>query len=204
MTPKLAVLASGGGRSLENLVLEIKTGNLDAEVAQVCVSNSTCGAIERANRLGIPCEIVSKKLFPELQQRQQALLGILHKAQCDLVVLAGWLSLFPLTEEWEGRVLNIHPALLPAYGGKGFWGHHVHDAVLRDKAPISGCTVHFVNREYDMGATILQEAVPVLPTDSSDDLADRVFEAEKRVLPEAIRLLLSGRVRYEENSSDWA
>ena len=193
---RLALLASGGGRSLENLHEVIARGELAAELALVISDRPEIGALERSARLGIPSLVLpyrelggpdgfSARVFTELDERGIA-----------LCVLAGFLRQLVVPERWEGRILNIHPALLPAFGGKGFYGDRVHAAVLAASAKETGCTVHFVDDHYDHGEPILQRRVPVLPGDDVHTLAARVFEEEKRALPEAIRRVLArGRPR---------
>ncbi len=119
------------------------------------------------------------------------------EAHADLVCLAGWLSLLSLAETYRGRIMNIHPALLPAFGGKGMFGHHVHEAVLAHGCRVSGCTVHFVDGQYDNGPIIVQRTCPVMEDDTPDALAHRVFEQEKEAYPEAIRLFAQRRLRIE-------
>ncbi|HEX6884876.1 MAG TPA: phosphoribosylglycinamide formyltransferase [Planctomycetota bacterium] len=188
---RLAVLASGGGRSLENLAEVIARGELAAELAVLVCDRAGIGALERAARLGLEALVLpyadlggaagfGARCFAELEARR-----------IDLVVLAGFLRLLAVPPAWAGRVINIHPALLPAFGGKGFYGERVHAAVLAAGVPETGCTVHFVDEQYDHGAPILQRRVPVEPGDDVHTLAARVFEMEKRALPEAIRLVLS-------------
>ena len=193
MSARLALLVSGGGRSLENLVERARAGSLAAEVVLAISDRPGVGALERCARLGIPALVLdykalggaagfSARVFQELEQREVA-----------LCVLAGFLRLVQVPPAWRGRVLNIHPALLPKYGGKGFYGDHVHAAVLAAGERETGCTVHLVDDQYDHGAHLLQRRVPVLPGDDVHSLAARVFEAEKEALPEAIRLLLARR-----------
>jgi phosphoribosylglycinamide formyltransferase-1 len=184
--PRIAVLVSGGGRSLENLVEHTRDGRLDAKVAVVITNKADCGALERARRLEIPAVVLDpeKKLSPADFSRDVFVAA--ESFGCDLVVLAGFLRLLVIPDRWEARVLNIHPSLLPAFGGKGFYGDKVHAAVLASGAKETGCTVHYVTNEYDAGPILLQRRVPVLPGDDVHTLAARVFEAEKLALPEAI------------------
>ena len=135
--------------------------------------------------------------MPDAAEYSSALAGILDEARVDLVCLAGFLSMWQVPDRYLGRVMNIHPALLPSFGGKGMYGHHVHQAVLARRCKVSGCTVHFVTNEYDAGPIVVQKCVPVYDTDSPDDLADRVFEQECQAYPEAIRLYAAGRLRID-------
>jgi formyltetrahydrofolate-dependent phosphoribosylglycinamide formyltransferase len=190
---RIAVLVSGGGRSLENLIERSRDGRLAADVALVVASNDTAFALERARRHGIPTAVLRRRDFADAPAFGRALAAALDAARVDLAVLAGYLVKVPVAPAWRGRMINIHPALLPAFGGKGYHGEHVHEAVLRSGASTSGCTVHFVDDEYDHGPIILQRSVPVLAGDTAETLAARVFEAEKEALPEAIHRYASGR-----------
>lgn len=200
MTASLALLVSGGGRTLENLQSEIASGRLDARIALVIASRPGIGAIERASRLSLP-HLVIPDVPPS--RRSDMVLQALSELQADWVLMAGWLSLLPIPEWLEGRVLNIHPALLPAFGGKGFYGDRVHRAVHESGCRVSGCTVHFADAVYDRGPILVQEAVPLEPGDTPDTIAARVFEAEKRAYPAALRLLLSGRATWDDGRVLW-
>lgn len=172
-----------------NLAREIKEGRLDATIAIVIASRQCAGA-ERARRLGYPVETVPYAAHGELQLEEYSrrITVLLNAAAVDLVVMAGFLSLWLIPDTYAGKVVNIHPALLPKFGGKGYYGHRVHEAVLAAGERESGCTVHYVNNEYDAGPVILQRTVPVNPGDSPDDLAARVFAEECIAYPEAIRI----------------
>ena len=201
---RLVVLASGGGRTLENLQQRILGGQLDAVIALVIVSKRELGAFERAQRLQLPTLVIGRGNYPDRERREDMLVGAILEARPDWVVMAGWLQLLPIPPELEGKVLNIHPALLPAYGGKGYWGHHVHQAVVQDGVPLSGCTVHFASAEYDRGPVILQSAVPLSPQDDADSLAAKVFAAETEAYPEALRLLIEEEVVWTPSGLRWS
>lgn len=203
-TARLVVLASGGGRSLENLQNEILAGRLRAEIVQVIVSKAGLGAQERAARLGIPCKVIGKQSHPRTAECDEALLACLDQAKPDLVLMAGWLQLLPIPERYEGRVLNIHPSLLPAYGGRGYYGEHVHRAVARDARRVSGCTVHFATQAYDEGPVLLQEAVLLPEGAEPDAIASAVFEAECRAYPAAVRAVLSGQASWQKGQVRWS
>jgi phosphoribosylglycinamide formyltransferase-1 len=190
---KIAVFVSGGGRSLENLSARIAAGELEARIALIVSSTPKAFALERAARLGIPSVVIDpdRKLDPAAFSRDAFIAA--ESFGADLVVLAGFLRLLVIPHAWIGRVINIHPALLPAFGGKGMYGHRVHEAVIASGAQESGCTVHYVTNEYDAGPILLQRRVAVQPDDTADSLAARVFEEEKIALPEAIRRHLSDR-----------
>jgi len=193
---RLAVLASGGGSTLRNLIDRIGDGRLHASIVQVIVSRPGVGAIEKAERAGLPVRVVRKDgLAPETYE--EAVFEPIRSAGADLVVLAGFLSLLPIPEDYRGKVINIHPALLPSFGGRGFHGEKVHRAALEAGVKISGCTVHFVDDAYDNGPIIAQRAIPVLDDDSPATLAGRVQAAEREVLPEVIALHAAGRLRVE-------
>ena len=201
---RLIVLASGGGRTLENLQQVIDQGQLDAQIVQVVLSKPGLGAQERAERLGLPVSIIGKSTHPERVERDAALLAVLDEAQPELVIMADWLQLLPIPARYEGKVLNIHPSLLPAYGGRGFYGHHVHEAVTRDRQELSGCTVHFATEAYDEGPIVLQEAVRLEPGVEPDAIAAAVFDAECRAYPAAIAAVLTGRARWHQGQVSWS
>jgi len=192
---RLGVLLSGGGRTLENLLERIHAGALPAQVAVVIASRPNIRGIEIAQVAGIPTHLVRRRDFPDVQAYSDAMTSILDDARVDLVCLAGFLSHWIVPDRYAGRVMNIHPALLPAFGGKGMYGHYVHETVLARGCKVSGCTVHFVNNNYDEGPIILQRPVPAYAEDTPDELAARVFVEECIAYPEAIRLFAEGRLR---------
>lgn len=194
---RLAVLISGGGTTLANLMAKIRERKLDAEIRIVIASRPDCGGISRATGLGLACEVISRKAFCSVDEFSSAIFAQCRLAEVDLVICGGFLALIKIPPEFSGRIMNIHPALIPAFSGKGFHGHFVHEAVLRRGAKVSGCTVHFVDEEYDHGPIILQRTVPVLDDDTPDELAARVFESECDALPEAIRMFASGQLEID-------
>ena len=177
-TTRLGIVLSGTGRTLVNILKHVAAGELDAEV--VCVISDRDGVLglQHGRDAGIPTFHAPDS---------DATWRILLTHDVDLVCLCGYLRLLKIPADRSRSVLNIHPALLPKFGGKGFSGHHVHQAVLAAGDPESGCTVHYCDDEYDRGSILLQKRVPVLPDDTSDSLAARVFEAECEAYPEAIR-----------------
>ena len=195
---RLGVLLSGGGRTLLNILDCIRSGRLAAEVAVVIASRECTGA-QRARDAGLDVHVVPYKQMPDAETYSARIAELLDAAGVELVCLAGFLSFWKIPPRYEGRVMNIHPALLPSFGGEGMYGHHVHEAVLRAGCKVSGCTVHFVNNAYDAGPIIVQKAVPVLEGDTPDDLAGRVFEQERIAYPEAIRLFAEGRLTIDGN-----
>ncbi len=194
---RLAVLLSGGGTTLQNLLDRIADGRLRADVALVVSSNAGASGLARARNAGIPAEVVERKSSASREEFSERIFAHCRRARIDLVCLGGFLHLLPIPGDFAGRVLNIHPALIPAFCGKGFYGHHVHEAVLAYGVKVSGCTVHFADNQYDHGPIILQRAVPVLDDDTPETLAARVFAQEREAYPEAIRLFAEGRLRLE-------
>ena len=195
---RLAVLISGGGTTLTNLVAKMRSGALSAEIPLVIASRADCGGIPRATEAGLRCEVIQRKSFADVGEFSAAVFTLCREAQVDLVICGGFLSLLDIPPDFVGRVMNIHPALIPAFCGKGMYGHHVHEAVLARGAKVSGCTVHFVDNEYDHGPIILQRVIPVAENDTPEALAARVFAAECDALPAAIRLFASGRLEIED------
>jgi len=193
----LAVLISGSGRSLQNLIDRIAAKRLDAKVSVVVSSRADAYGLERARNHNIPAAVVSSRRHRSFEALSAAIAAELDKYPVDLVVMAGFMCLFRLPEKFIGRAMNIHPALIPAFCGKGFYGHHVYEAVLKYGTKVSGCTVHFADNEYDHGPVILQRTVPVLDDDTPDTLAARVFEQELEAYPEAIQLFAEGRLKIE-------
>jgi len=195
---RLGVLLSGGGRTLLNIIEEINAGRLAAEVA-VVIASRDCEGIGRARAAGAANVhlVAYRKYCGDTAAYTAALCEQLDAAGTELVVQAGFLSLWHIPPWYEGRVMNIHPALLPSFGGHGMFGHHVHEAVLGRGCKVSGCTVHFVTNEYDAGPIIVQRCVPVLEGDDADALAARVFEQECVAYPEAIGLFAAGRLRID-------
>jgi formyltetrahydrofolate-dependent phosphoribosylglycinamide formyltransferase len=189
---RLAVLLSGSGRTLQNL-LDCKVG----DIVLVVSNKSIAFGLERARRAGVPTAVVERSSFPNRDAFSAAIFDHCRRASADLVCLAGFLQLLRIPDDFAGRVMNIHPALLPAFGGHGMYGHHVHKAVLEAGVKLSGCTVHFADNVYDHGPIILQRTVPVQDDDLPDTLAERVFEAECEAYPEAIRLFADGKLRID-------
>jgi formyltetrahydrofolate-dependent phosphoribosylglycinamide formyltransferase len=194
---RLAVLISGGGTTLLNLVEKIRAGQLDAQVSLVIASRADCRGVDRSRDLELPCEVMARKEFPSIEDFSDRVFSLCRDADVDLVILGGFLCLVQIPSDFEHRVLNIHPSLIPAFCGQGFHGNRVHAAVLERGAKVSGCTVHFANNEYDAGPIILQSVVPVMDDDTPDTLQKRIFGAECEALPQAIRLFASGRLSVD-------
>jgi phosphoribosylglycinamide formyltransferase-1 len=211
---RLVALISGGGTTLQNLIDRAADGRLAGEIVGVVSSRVDTFGVERARRAGLPVAVVEKPsvrspglapgpvpspgaspgLYPGFPERVWA---AVRGFAPDLVCLAGWLHLLPVPDDFRLKVLNIHPALLPAFGGKGMYGRHVHEAVLAYGAKVSGCTVHFADDTYDTGPILVQKCVPVKEGDDPDTLAARVFQAECEAYPEAIGLIAAGRVTVQ-------
>jgi phosphoribosylglycinamide formyltransferase-1 len=193
---RLAVCVSGEGTTLQNLIQRIRSRRLRAEVVQVVASRPRIGAIARAEAAGIPLALANYHARSKAEFSASVFQSIRH-SNCDLVVLGGFLSLLIIPPRYRGRVINVHPSLIPAFCGKGFYGSAVHEAVLQSGVKLSGCTVHFVDESYDNGPIILQRAVPVLEDDTVETLGARVFKEECRALPEAITLFAEGQLKIE-------
>ncbi len=196
-TLRIAVLLSGSGTSLENLFEHIDSGAVPGRVEVVIASKEKAFGLERARRRGIPAVAVVRKRYPEVGAFNDALHAVLDGYDVDLVLLLGFLSPFEMRGKFDGRTMNVHPALIPSFSGKGFYGHRVHEAVLESGVKVTGATVHFVDAEYDHGPIILQEAVPVQDDDTPDTLAARVQASERRLVPEAVRLFAEGRLTID-------
>lgn len=191
---RLAVLISGGGRTLVNLQRRIEEGSLAATIGRVISSRGDVAGVQRSRELGLATEVIERKSFSVAEFDERVGRAV---AGMDLVCMAGFLSLWRMPDEWIGRVINIHPALLPDFGGPGMYGSRVHEAVLAAGRKESGCSVHFCDREYDRGPVFVQRRVAVLPGDTPHSLSERVFEQECVAYPEAIQLLAEGRVQLE-------
>lgn len=193
---RVAVLLSGSGSSLENLFEQVERG-LPAEIVCVIASKKSALGLRRAEARGVPAIAVPRHELADVAAFNDALHAELARFEPDLVCLLGFLSPFELRGRYAGRALNVHPALIPAFSGQGFYGRRVHEAALAAGVKLSGATVHFVSDGYDEGPILLQEAVPVLEDDTTDTLAARVQALERRLVPEAIRLIAEDRVRIE-------
>lgn len=192
---RLGILLSGRGRTFGNLLRHIHSGKLPARVAAVVSSRPDAAGYALARQRRLPAYALPRKAYGSDQAYGRAIERLLRKHRVDLVCMAGFLHFIPVTKRWKNRIMNIHPALLPAFGGEGFYGERVHETVLRSGAKVSGCTVHFADNVYDHGPIILQRTVRVQEEDTPKRLAERVFREECRAYPEAIRLYAEGRLR---------
>jgi len=189
----IAVLVSGGGTNLQALIDSIQKGEINGEIVIVISDRENAYALERARKHGI------KSVYIHRNNCTENLISELKEANAGLVVLAGFLSILDreLIKAYEGRIINIHPSLIPAFCGKGFYGERVHKAAVEYGVKISGATAHFVDEGTDSGPVILQETVPVYADDTAETLAARVLKVEHRLLPEAVGLFCEGRLRIE-------
>ena len=190
-TVKAVILLSGSGRTLDNLLARIDAGELALEISAVVSSRPQVRGVDIARERGIPCEVFRRKDFSSVADHNAAINSWLESFAPDIMVLAGYLCFFIQPDWFSGPVVNIHPALLPKFGGKGFYGDKVHRAVLEAGETETGCTVHLVDGEYDHGRILAQKKVPVLPGDDVGDLAARVFEAECELYPEVLSRLIA-------------
>ena len=194
---RLGILLSGGGTTMTNIIEHIQRDELNAEIGLVISSRSAAGGMQKAKDAGVDVKIVRRKDYPDVEEFSEKIRQELTAAKIELVVQAGWLCLWQIPAEFTNRVMNIHPALLPSFGGQGMWGHHVHEAVLKGGCKISGCTVHFCTNEYDEGPIIVQRSCRVESDDDADSLAARVFQQECVAYPEAIKLFEQKRLAIE-------
>ena len=194
---RLAVFISGSGRTLDNLLKRSAAGSLMAHVALVIANRGDIRGVEIAQKAGVSTTVLPRGEL-SVADWSEAIFNQCREASIDCVVMAGFLHLLEIPPDFTNRVINIHPSLLPAFGGKGFYGMHVHRAVLDRGCTVSGCTVHFVDNEYDHGRILLQQTVPVLSDDGPADLAARVFAAECDTLPQAINQIAGQPDRVTE------
>ena len=187
-----AVFGSGRGSNFQSILAAMKEGRVEGvTISLVMSNNSSSGILEIARANAIPAFHLSQKQFPSEEQYANALLALLRAHAVDAIVLAGFMKRIPshVIKAFRGRIINIHPALLPKYGGQGMFGIHVHEAVLQAGDRESGATVHYVDEQYDHGEILLQERVPVMPHDTPESLAERVLIVEHRILPAALTRL---------------
>lgn len=192
MSLKLGVLISGGGTNLQAIIDSIQSGELDATIEVVISNRKGAYGLTRADEAGIPAVYIGKANYPNEEERNEALSQILESHDVQLVVLAGYLSILSvdLIRKFERHIINIHPSLIPKYCGEGFYGHHVHDAVIANGESSSGVTTHYVDEGVDTGEIIFQVEVPVFKSDTADDLAARVLTQEHKLLIETIKTFI--------------
>lgn len=195
MKARIVVLASGSGSNFQAILQAIDRGEVDADVVRLIASRPSIGAIEKANSAGITCTVVQRNQFTSVESFEKALLDEITASKPDLIVLAGYLVQIPVSviRAFENKIINIHPSLLPDFGGKGYYGIKVHEAVIKAGRTESGCTVHLVTENYDEGPVLAQSRVPVLPNDTPESLASRVLAEEHKLLPKTIQSILKKR-----------
>ena len=186
---KIGVMASGGGSNFKAIIDHIGEGDLEAQCKFLITNNAGCGAVSHAQEYGIPVYHISGKTHPVAADYEAAMMEVLNKYDVDLLILAGYMKALPvcMIQRMPDRILNIHPSLLPKYGGKGFWGIHVHEAVVAAHDKESGATVHLVSEEIDKGTILAQTKVPVMSDDTPEVLAARVLEQEHNLYWKTIR-----------------
>ena len=194
----IAVLASGGGTDFQSVIDANKRENF-CVIKYLIASKEGIGAIERATREGIKTAVFAKKDYPDLEDLYAELAALLNSEDVDYIVLAGWLKIIPasFTEKFKDRIINIHPALIPAFCGKGYYGLKVHEAAIEYGVKVSGATVHFVEADVDAGAVIMQKTVPVEEDDTPERLQARVLKIEHEILPLCVKLLCEGKIVKE-------
>jgi phosphoribosylglycinamide formyltransferase-1 len=195
MIKRIAVFASGGGTDFQSIIDGNKSEHF-CEIALLVASKDSIGAIDRAKKNGIESAVFAKKDYPDLETLYAKLDSLLKERGVDYIVLAGWLKIIPesFIKEYEDRIINIHPSLIPAFCGAGYYGLKVHQAVLDYGAKVSGCTVHFVNEVPDGGAIIDQRAVEVQDDDTAESLQARILEQEHKLLPYCVKMLCEGKI----------
>lgn len=195
MKKRIAVFASGGGTDFQSIIDAVEKEGF-CEIALLIASKEDIGAIKRADKHGIKSAVFSKKDYPDLETLYKELTYLLNLNGVDYIVLAGWLKIIPesFIKTFEDRIINIHPSLIPAFCGAGYYGLKVHQAVIEFGAKVSGCTVHFVNEIPDGGAIIAQTAVPVQDGDTAEILQTRILEEEHKLLPYCVKKLCEGKI----------
>jgi len=198
---KIAVFVSGGGSNFIAIHRQIIQGNILGKIVMVFSNNPNCGAIKFAEENSIPIFIINAARYPNAHTRDEFLLKTCLKAEIDLICLAGFMKMLPqnIVKHYEYRILNIHPGLLPEFGGKGFYGTRVHEAVINTGKRESGATVHFVDEIYDHGPIILQKKVEVMETDTPESLAARVLKLEHELFPEVVKAFCENKIIMENN-----
>jgi phosphoribosylglycinamide formyltransferase 1 len=199
----IAVFASGRGTNFQAILNAIDAGFLPARVSVLISNRSDAGAIETARAHNIPAVHLSQKLFSSEEKLAEAMLDILSEHRTDLIALAGYMKKVPtqVVRKYRNRIVNIHPALLPAFGGAGMYGHHVHEAVIASREKISGASVHLVDEEYDRGPVICQKSVVVDRNDTPDSLAAKILKIEHEIYPFVLKAFSEGRIKIEGNKA---
>ena len=194
---RVAVLISGSGRTLKNFIELTAEEQIPLEIKLVISSSDQASGLQHAKDAGIATQVFQRHEVASADDYGAAIFAACRAAEVDYVLMAGFLKLVTVPGDFDGRVINIHPSLIPAFCGQGMYGNRVHQAVLDYGAKLTGCTIHFVNNEYDAGPIIWQQPVPVFDDDTADSLAARVFDAEKEAYPHVLKLLAAGKIRLE-------
>lgn len=195
---RVAVLISGSGSTLRNLLELCAVGRLNAEVVGVAASRN-CSGLEHAKAFGVPFTVIKRGKPFDVDDFSARLTAQLDEWRPELIALGGFLSLYIIPPQYTNRVINVHPALLPSFGGKGMYGDHVHEAVLESGAKVTGCSVHLVNNEYDAGQVLAQRVVPVMEGDTVESLGERVRATERELYPQVIQWFAEGRVQIGDD-----
>jgi formyltetrahydrofolate-dependent phosphoribosylglycinamide formyltransferase len=195
---KIAIFVSGGGSNFKAIYEKIISGDIPAEISLVVSNNPNCGAITFAEKNAVPTLIINKTRYPDSDTQNILLKKNLLNADINLICLAGYMKMIPknIVAHFENCILNVHPALLPDFGGKGFYGMKVHELVLQSNVSESGATVHFVDNKYDHGPIIAQQKVKILETDNAEILAERVLKAEHNLYPEVVKAFCENRINW--------
>jgi phosphoribosylglycinamide formyltransferase-1 len=195
----IAVFASGRGSNFQAILDAIEAGMLPAQIVVLISNNADAGAFDIARAHCIPTQHLSQKIFPSEAALAEAILQVLDRHHADFIVLAGYMKKIPapVVQRYRNRIINIHPALLPAFGGAGMYGHHVHEAVIASGQKISGATVHLVDEEYDRGPIVMQKTIDLAPGETADSLAAKVLQIEHEIFPLTLKAFAEGRVQIE-------
>jgi len=196
---RLAVFASGRGSNFQAILKQIQQGIIPATVGLCVTNNPNAGVIQIARENEIPVKICSPKDYPDSKSYNDDILSALIESEIEYIILAGYLKLIgmQIVDRFSNKIVNIHPALLPSFGGKGMYGHHVHDAVFNRGVKFSGATVHLVNNEYDAGPIVLQKVVSIEDAKSPEEIAERVLKIEHEIFPQAVKLLVEDKLEVD-------
>ena len=198
---KIAIFASGRGSNFKAIFKKIISGEIPAEIWLVVSNNSNCGAINFSVSNGIETLIINDTLIPDINEQRDILLNKLHQKEIDFLILAGYIKMVPgrVITEYHQKIINIHPSLLPKFGGKGYYGMKVHEAVIQSGIEETGVSVHFVDEHYDHGPVVANKKVQVLKSDTAESLAERVLKIEHDLYPEIVKALCENRIYWEDN-----
>ena len=198
---KIAIFVSGRGSNFQSIYFKILAGDIPAKVCLVISNNSNCGAINFSVRNDIETLIINDTLIPNINEQKYILLNGLHKKEIDFIILAGYVKMIPegVIKKYHQKIINIHPSLLPKFGGKGYYGMKVHEAVIQSGIKETGASVHFVDEHYDHGPVVANKKVQVLKSDTAESLAERVLKIEHDLYPEVVKALCENRIYWEDN-----